>query len=191
MPATAIAQHFPWTAQLGGEPVRFRLMTPADRETVLRFVRSLPEEDLYFLINDIRDPSGMDRWIGGLKDQSTTTVLAEANGNLLGYGTVLVGHLRWTRHLGEIRIITAPGQRGKGLGKLLAKEVFAVAHELGLRRIIARLTSKQSPARYLFQHLGFHIEAVLADCVIDNEGRTQDMVFMSYDVAGFHGYQQM
>ena len=191
MPATAIARHFPWTAQLGGEPVELRLMTPEDREPVLRFVRSLPEEDLYFLINDIRDPSGMNRWIDGLKDQSTTTVLAESKGNLLGYGTIRVGHLRWTRHLGEIRIIVGPGQRGKGLGKLLAKEVFAVAHDVGLKRIIARLTSKQSPARYLFQHLGFHIEAVLADSVIDNEGRTQDMVFMSYDVAGFHGYPQM
>ena len=74
-----------------------------------------------------------------------------------------------------------------GLGKLLAKEIFAVANDLGLRRIIARLTSKQIPARYLFQHLGFHIEAVLADCVIDNEGRTEDLLFMSYDVTGFPG----
>jgi hypothetical protein len=56
-----------------------------------------------------------------------------------------------------------------------------------MRRLIARLTSKQVSARYLFQRLGFHIEAILADCVIDSEGRTQDMIFMSYDVSGFHG----
>ena len=62
-----------------------------------------------------------------------------------------------------------------------------MAHDLKLRRLIARLTSSQTPARYLFQHLGFHIEALLADCVIDRAGPTQDLVFMSYDVAGFHG----
>lgn len=187
MPATAdVVKHFPWTCQVGGDQVRFRLMTPEDREPVLRFVRTLPEEDLHFLINDVRDSSGMNRWIECLRDQSTTTVLAEIGGVLVAYGTLRLGHLQWTRHLGEIRVIVAPEERGKGLGKVLAKDVFTVARDAGLRRIIARLTSKQTAARYLFQHLGFHIEAVLADCVIDNEGRTQDMIFMSYDVAGFH-----
>lgn len=184
---TVVERHFPWSAQLAGAEVVFRLMTETDAEAVLTFVRSLPEEDLYFLINDIRDESGMNRWIDGIRDRSSFTVLAEQDGRLLGYGTLHRGHLRWTRHLGEIRIMVAPSQRGKGLGKLLAKEVFALAHDIGLRRILARLTSKQTPARHLFHSLGFHIEAILAECAIDNEGRTQDMIFMSYDVLGFHG----
>lgn len=184
---TAVERHFPWSAQIGGGQVVFRLMTEADAEGVLAFVRSLPEEDLYFLINDIRDQAGMNRWISGIRDRSSFTVLAEQDGKLLGYGTLHRGHLRWTGHLGEIRILVAPSQRGKGLGKLLGREVFALAHDMGLRRILARLTSAQTPARRLFHALGFHIEAILAECAIDNEGRTQDMIFMSYDVLGFHG----
>jgi L-amino acid N-acyltransferase YncA len=185
--SAAIAQHFPWTASVAGRQVSFRLMKPEDGGPVLQFVRSLPEEDLFYLINDIRDPEGMKRWIAGLGDQTATTVLAEADGRLLGYGLLRGGHLRWTRHLAEVRVMVAPEFRGNGLGRLLAKEVFAVAHDVGMRRLIARLTSQQISARYLFQHLGFHIEAVLADCVIDKEGLTQDMIFMSYDVSGFHG----
>lgn len=183
----AVNRHFPWTAAVAGRQVTFRLMTPDDREPVLRFVKGLPEEDLFYLINDIRDPAAMNRWIEGIADHTATTVLAEADGELLGYGLLRGGHLKWTRHLAEIRVMTAPEVRGKGLGKLLAKEVFAVAHDAGMWRLIARLTSKQVAARFLFQRLGFHIEAVLADCVIDSEGRTHDMVFMSYDVSGFHG----
>jgi L-amino acid N-acyltransferase YncA len=183
----AVARHFPWSAAVAGRQVRFRLMQADDREKVLQFVKSLPEEDLFYLINDIRDPSGMTRWIEGIRDQTATTVLAESEGILLGYGMLRGGQLRWTRHLGEVRVMVSPAERGKGLGKLLAKEIFAVAHDIGLRRIMVRLTSKQTPARYLFQHLGFHIEAVLADCVIDEHGVTQDMIFMSYDVTGFHG----
>lgn len=182
------ARHLPWTAQVGGEPVTFRLMTPDDRDRVLAFVKSLPEEDLYYLINDIRNPAGMNRWIEGIVDRSMITILAiSPRDELLGYATLRSGQLRWTRHLGEIRIMVSPKARGRGVGKLLGKEVFAAAHDTDMRRIFARVTSKQMPARYLFQHLGFHIEALLAECVIDNEGRTQDMMFMSYDVAGFHG----
>lgn len=185
--ATLLARHFPWTTQVGDEPVTFRLMTAEDRDEVLEFVGNLPTRDLFYLMHDIRDPAEMNRWIEGIREQVVTTVLAESHGRLLGYSSLRSGHLPWTRHLGEIRMMLAPDMRGRGLGKLLAKEVFAVAHDLGLRRIVARLTSHQVPARYLLQHLGFHIEAVLADCIIDSEGHTEDLLIMSYDVTGFHG----
>jgi L-amino acid N-acyltransferase YncA len=182
-----IAQHFPWTATVAGREVRFRLMVPEDHGEVLEFVKGLPEQDLFYMMNDVRNPSGMNRWIEGIREGSIITILAEAGGKLLGYGSLRCGRLPWTRHLGEIRIMMSVGERGKGIGKLLGKELFAAAHDAGLRRIIARVTSTQTPARYLFQHLGFHLEALLADCVIDADGRTHDLIFMSYDVTGFHG----
>jgi len=184
--ASVLTRHFPWTLQLGTNPVVFRLMTPEDRDGTLEFVNTLPAQDLFYLMHDIRDPQEMNRLIDGIREHHVTTVLAESRGRLLGYGSLTSGHLPWTRHLGEVRLLVAPDQRGKGLGTILAKEVFAVAHDLGLRRIVARLTSKQISARYLFQHLGFHIEAVLAECVIDNEGHAQDLMIMSYDLTGFH-----
>ena len=184
---TVVARHFPWATSVAGEEVAFRLMEASDSEAVRQLVRTLPEEYLFYLMDDIRDPAGMKHWIDGIREHSIISVLAERSGELLGCSTLRCGHLQWTRHLGEIRIMVSPGARGKGIGKLLGKEVFAAAHDVGLRRIIARLTSKQITARYLFQHLGFHIEAVLADCVIDNQEHTQDLIFMSYDVTGFHG----
>lgn len=185
--ASVVAQHFPWVTQVGGDQVTFRLMTPEDQREVYLFVNTLPEHDLFYLMNDIREPSGIERWIDGLREQKIFTVLAEADKELLGYGSLRCGRMAWTRHLGEVRVMISPGARGRGLGKLLAKEIFAVAHDVGLKRIVVRLTSTQIAARYLFQHLGFHIEAILADCVIDDQDRTQDLIFMSYDVAGFHG----
>lgn len=183
---TTVARHFPWTGVVGGEQITFRLMTPEDADAVLRMVQTLPEQDLFYLLDDIRTPEGMNRWIEGIREHSGITVLAEQAGRVLGYGTLRCGRLPWTRHLGEIRIMVLPSERGKGLGRVLGKELFAVAHDLGLWRILARLTSAQMPARRLFQHIGFQVEALLADCVIDQQGRTQDLVFMSYDVTGFH-----
>jgi RimJ/RimL family protein N-acetyltransferase len=61
-----------------------------------------------------------------------------------------------------------------------------MARELGLQRIVVRIASEQKGARRLFAGLGFHMEALLADWVIDRRGRTEDLVLMSYDVTGFH-----
>ena len=185
--STVVAQHFPWVTTVSGEQVAFRLMKPQDRDAVHQFIVSLPESDLFYLMDDTRKPGGMARWIEGIQDHSVITVLAESGTQLLGYGSVRRGRMKWNSHLGEMRIMVAPAHRGKGIGALLGKEVFAAAHDLGLCRIVARITSTQAPARYMFQHLGFHIEALLADCVIDQDGRMQDLIIMSYDVSGFHG----
>src|ERR1035441_10146714 len=166
MPESASAQrHFPYTARVGDASITLRLMTPGDREAFLAFMRAQPEDDLFFLLVDVTTPEGLEHWMSDLHHVQT----------------------RWTRHLGEIRLLVAPDQRGRGVGGLLGHEVFSFAHDLDLRRIVVRVASGQSSARRLFEHLGFHMEALLADWVIDRQGRTQDLVLMSYDVAGFHG----
>jgi len=67
---------------------------------------------------------------------------------------------------------------------VLAGEIFAVARDLGLRKIVAQMTVEQKGAIATFERLGFHPEALLQDFVIDRAGRTHDRVVMSYDVEG-------
>jgi RimJ/RimL family protein N-acetyltransferase len=91
----------------------------------------------------------------------------------------------WQRHLGEIRMQVGPPYRSQGLGRALAREIFGVARDLGLRKIVAQMTVEQKRAIATFERLGFHAEALLQDFVIDRAGRTHDRVVMSYDVDGF------
>jgi RimJ/RimL family protein N-acetyltransferase len=182
----AAPRHFPYTARVGNACVNLRLMTPEDREAFLAFMRAQPEDDLFFLLVDVTSPEGLEHWMHELEHGRNTTVLAEENGKLLGYSSLHHGQTRWTRHVGEIRLLMAPDQRGRGVGQLLGHEVFSIAHDLDLQRIVVRMASGQKSARRLFERLGFHMEALLADWVIDRQGRTQDLVLMSYDVAGFH-----
>ena len=187
MPESATAQrHFPYTARVGDASITLRLMTPEDREELLAFMRAQPEDDLFFLLVDVTTPEGLEHWMRDLQEGRNVTVLAEEAGKLLGYSSLHHGQTRWTRHLGEIRLMMAPDQRGRGVGRLLGHEIFLIAHEMGLRRIVVRVASGQKSARRLFERLGFHMEALLPDWVIDRQGRTQDLVLMSYDVAGFH-----
>jgi RimJ/RimL family protein N-acetyltransferase len=183
----AAPRTLPRTVLLGPGRVTLRLMTSQDRDAFLAFMRAQPEEDLFFLLVDATAPEGLAHWMKDLENNRNTTVLAEQDGKLLGYSSLHHGQTRWTRHLGEIRLLVAPDQRSRGLGQLLAHEVFSIAHDLGLQRIMVRVASGQASARRLFERLGFHMEALLADWVIDRQDHTEDLVLMSYDVAGFHG----
>ena len=188
MPETRPAKRsFPFTEKVGDGEVTFRLMTPQDREAFLRFMRAQAVDDQYFLLVDVTSPEGLQQWMHDLENARNITVLAEENGKLLGYSSLHHNQTLWTRHLGEIRLMVAPSQRGRGLGQMLGKEAFAIAHDLGLQRTVVRVSSGQKGARRLFERLGFHMEALLADWVVDRQGRTQDLVLMSYDVTGFHG----
>lgn len=177
-------RRFPWTTTLGGKQINLRLMQPEDRASLLQFARSLPADDLLFLSMDITQPEAVDAWIREIESGRTVTILAEADGALLGHGTLNCNNLTWSRHLGEIQLLINPAFRGKGLGNLLADEINSVARAKNLQKIVARMASEQQGARQVFERLGFNVEALLTDYMIDRQGRTHDLIIMSYDVTG-------
>jgi RimJ/RimL family protein N-acetyltransferase len=69
--------------------------------------------------------------------------------------------------------------------------VFAVARQLGLRKVTAQMTPDQKGARVTFERLGFQPEALLADFVVDRDGKTRDLLIMSHDLSGFTDTQHV
>jgi RimJ/RimL family protein N-acetyltransferase len=168
-----------------GHGASIRVMQPDDFEKVVAFARELPADDLLFLRTDITDRNVVKQWIDNIKTGTTITLLAEVDDNLAAYASVHLDQARWTRRVGEIRIITSSRFRGAGLGRRLAAEVFDLARSLGLKKITAQMTTEQTAARAAFEHLGFQVEAILSDWVEDRRGRSRDLLIMTYDVDGF------
>lgn len=182
--ATVKTHAYPWTTTLKGKQITLRLMQPDDRDRLMGFAKSLPENDLLFLAVDITRPEALDQWVHNINAGMIKTVLAEADGRLIGHGTLSHNALQWTRHLGEIVLLLSPAFRGIGLGSVLANELFSIARELGLQKLVARMASEQRGALQVFEKLGFRAEALLGDYVIDRQSRTHDLIVMSYDVTG-------
>ncbi|MBS1793542.1 MAG: GNAT family N-acetyltransferase [Acidobacteria bacterium] len=179
-------RNFPWTTKIDGTQIRLRLMTAADKEAVLEFARTLPEEDLRFLSFDITQEAVVNYWIRRSEAGTWHTILVEADGRLVGHGSLIRTEQSWSRHLGEVILLLAPEARGKGLGSILAGEIFAKAEEWHLMKVVARMAADQKGAVQVFEKLGFNAEALLADYVIDRNNRTHDLIAMSYDITGFN-----
>ena len=175
---------FPWTTKIDGTQIKLRLMTADDKDAVLAFARKLPEDDLLFLSFDITEESFVEHWIRRIKGGTWFTILVEADDKLVGHGSLMRTEQIWSRHLGEIILLLSPEVRGKGLGNILAGEIFAKAEEWNLMKVVARMAADQKGAIQVFEKLGFTAEALLADYVIDRNDRTHDLIAMSYDIRG-------
>jgi RimJ/RimL family protein N-acetyltransferase len=169
-----------------GKSVEFRLMDRSAREDILSFARALPRQDVLFMRIDISDPRNVDEWIKNIENNRTITVLACDGDTLAGYASLHHNEVTWSRHVGEIRTIVGADYRNQRLGVRLIEEIFEVAKDMGLKKITANMISDQRGARAAFERIGFRPEALLADYVVDGEGRMHDMLIMSYDIDGFN-----
>ena len=182
---TTPARDYPRSVRAGDETVTLRHMAAADRDAILAFARALPAHDLLFLPLDITRPEAVDSWLGGIARGSVTTVLAEKGGAVVGAATIDRGELDWSSHVGALRVIVSASMRGKGLGRILTQEAFALALSLGIDKIVAHMTVDQLGARAVFQGMGFRAEALLRAHVRDRDGRTHDLLILSHEVARF------
>ena len=164
--------------------VNLRLMTPADTHRILTFARSLPEEDLLYLRMDITKAFVVMLWGQNIRAGQTVTLLAERDREILGYASLHHNEVTWQRHLGELRVQVGPAYRSRGLGRALAGEIFSIARDLGLHKMVAHITPDQTGTITTVTRLGFQMEARLHDFVIDRAGRMHDLLVMTYDVKG-------
>jgi L-amino acid N-acyltransferase YncA len=180
-----IHRSYPRTVTLSDErQVRLRLMTPGgDVYRLHAFASSLPKDDLQFLRVDITRLMVVMLWAQNVKAGRTITVLAEVGDEVVGYASVHNDQVSWQRHLGELRIQVGQPYRCCGLGGLLGKEIFAIASDLGIEKIVVQMTVDQRQAIALVERSGFKREAVLHDFVIGLDGRKNDLVVMTCDVA--------
>lgn len=181
----AVARRYPKDAVLRDHrQVQLRAMAAGDRDAILEFAQELPPNDLLFLRTNIAEPPVVNEWIANIAVGRTFTVLATVEGKVVGFVSLHYNQADWTRHLGEVLIITSDAYRSVGLGRLLAVEIYAAADALELRKLSAQMALDQPGARATFERLGFRPEALLTDFAIDADGTTRDLLVMTFDLAG-------
>ena len=123
--------------------------------------------------------------IGGMSWESSAEyyrIINQEVRNRLG-GVHSARSLMLSVDFGEIRMVVSLDVRGKGVGKALSQETFALALGAGLEKLSVQMTVDQQAAIALFESLGFKAEALLRDHVRDIAGKTHDIVVLGHNVA--------
>jgi len=150
---------------------------PDDRDALVRFIERIPEADRTFFKEDVGDTSIIERWL----QPGPAHAVALIDGEVVGWLSLVPLH-GWSSHVGEIRLIVDPAHRGRGIGRLLARQAVLEAVELGLEKMVVEVIAVQEPTISMFRSLGFDPEALLTDHVRDRTGELRDLMVLSHSV---------
>ena len=157
--------------------MEIRPVRPGDDAGLAWFLQRIPEADRTFLKEDVTDPEVVVRW----SHPGDARSIAIEDGEVAGYVAVVPLH-GWSSHVGEVRLVVDPEQRGRGIGRGLARQAVIDAVDLGLAKLVVEVIADQAEVVGMFVALGFDAEALLADHVRDRNGQIRDLLVLANDV---------
>ena len=161
-----------------GRQVTVRSMRPTDVERSYEFFCALPADDRKYLRVDVTRRRMVERRTTELDRSRIERLVVVHDDEIVADGALhLEGH-GWGDNVAEIRLIVARDWQRNGLGTLLTRELFHLASQYRVDRIIARLMRPQKGAHRIMRRLGFSEEFLIPEHVRDQDGTWQDLIIM-------------
>ncbi len=154
-----------------------RPIEAGDSPALSSFFERIPESDRTFLKEDVGDPRVLAEWVQ--PDMGRT--IAVEDDQVLG-ALAVVPLVGWSSHVGEVRLVVDPDQRGRGIGRRLARQAVLEAVDMGLGKLVVEVIADQGALIAMFRGLGFEPEALLTDHVRDRSGQTRDLIVLANSV---------
>jgi len=165
----------------GAEAI-IRKMRKEDLDKSLAFFRALPAEDRKYLRRDVTKREVVAERINTIKSGRVKRLVAVLDNEIIADGSLGSETDEWQEHIGEIRLIVARSFKRKGLGMLMARELYLLATRKKVEVIVVKMMRPQVAAISIFHRLGFSEDATLTDYVEDLSGSKQDLIVMRCDL---------
>jgi L-amino acid N-acyltransferase YncA len=162
-----------------GEKITIRPMLSTDKEALLEFFRRIPEEDRFYLKEDVTAPAVIARWTESLDYSRALPLLAFHEKKIIADATLHHRRAGARKHIGEVRIVVDPEYRNRGVGRLLLRKLIEIAKDKDLEKLIFEIVSDtEEAARKTARILGFVPVAILPGHVRDRNGLPHDLLIM-------------
>lgn len=165
-----------------GTEVVIRELTLDDLEKSVEFFHALPKEDRVYLRVDVTKRENVEQRIKRMQIDNVHRLVAIAGDRIVADGALEMEAEEWEKHMAELRLIVAHDFQRKGLGLLMARELYTLAASKNVEEVVARFMAPQKAARSVLEKLGFHQDTVLHDYVRDIDGNKRDLVLMRCDL---------
>jgi L-amino acid N-acyltransferase YncA len=164
-----------------GTFVLLRPVAQNDRAELKRFFSRIPEDERWFLRDDLADEQVMDGWLDNVDFDRILPMVAVAHPSNQIVANVRLYRRppRSMRHIAHLRINVDPSHRHQRLGTWMLIDIIKLAMDIGLEKLVAEFVAGvEDAARTAAHKLDFFEQAVLSDYVKDPEGNYRDLVIM-------------
>jgi RimJ/RimL family protein N-acetyltransferase len=163
-----------------GGRVTMRPLEDGDQQALLDFFLTVPEEERFFLKEDVTSPEVIANWVRH-RDYARALPLIALDGERVVADAVLIRRRGNSRsHIGEIRVVVAPQYRERGLGTTLIRELCDIADDAGLEKVTFELVAdREQEAIRAAEWLGFLRVATIEGGAVDPLGHHHDVVLMA------------
>ena len=163
-----------------GSRILVKALETGDEQALLEFFLRIPEEERFFLKEDVTAPDVVHRWVGE-RDFRRALALLALDGSRIVADAVLIRRRGNSRgHIGEIRVVVAPEYRDHGLGTALIRELCDIADDAGLEKVTFELVAdREQEAIRAAEWLGFLRVATIEGGAVDPLGHHHDVVLMA------------
>lgn len=91
-----------------------------------------------------------------LLNSNYSNIVAEKNGVIIGFGTLIKYHTASNGRVGRLEdIFVHPDHQGRGYGKMIVKELTSLGERLLLNKIFLTSNRERAAARHIYESLGF------------------------------------
>lgn len=171
-----------------GSIVLLRPLVAEDKEALITFFQSLPEDLRLYLRHDVTDVQIIESWTKNIDYSRAFPIVALDGDRIVGDVSLHRIPYGWKHHIGTVRVVVDPEYHHKGLGTLLIHEIVELAAEFGLEKLWAELPLDFPEALSVFRKAGFSSKAVVEGLVKDLHGRSTDVVIMVCDIGTQYGF---
>ncbi|MAG20731.1 MAG: hypothetical protein QF613_06650 [Candidatus Marinimicrobia bacterium] len=161
-----------------GSQVIVRDLTVDDVEASYEFFKSFSEDRRRYFRSDVTVLDYIRKRILKTEDGQIIRRVAILDGEFVGDGSLEIATKSWKSGEAQLRLVILPEYEGKGIQFVFAKDMYDMAHERHLNKIIVKFMRPQEDLMRIYSELGFHMEGVLPDYLVDQAGHEQDMVVM-------------
>jgi RimJ/RimL family protein N-acetyltransferase len=165
-----------------GTPILLRPLTAEDEQKLTQFLSKFPEDERWFLRENLADPAVVSQWIKNLNYDRTIPMIAVRQDD----GTIIANvrlHRRpadCLRHIAHLRIMVDPGYRQQRIGTWMLLDTIKLAMNIGIEILVAEFVGGvEEAARNAAHKLDFFEQAVLKDYVKDRQGKYRDLIIMT------------
>ncbi|MFQ6607237.1 MAG: GNAT family N-acetyltransferase [Fidelibacterota bacterium] len=162
-----------------GAEMTVRNLTLDDVDLSHQFFLSLTDQERRYLRSDVTNIKHVRERIEATQTGNIIRRIAFIKNEVVGDGSLEIYTEEWKGGTGHLRLLIPEAYRHSDVGAVLLSDFYEVAKGRKLKHIITKLMRPQKDVIEMYEHLGFKIEGILPDYVVDRTGKEQDMVILT------------